>query len=202
MVSLNEAGQPFFKLDSSVQRIIIDDSIINKRTYKSALLKIIETEQPDVMIAVAGLAVETLPLLRDKSTKILEFHYTKNFLVNFVKGIHNIRFRNLHLLKMRYLQWKLALKARKYDCFVGLTKKDVNLWGSPSNMTFIHNPLSFKSDKKSNCLNKKIIAVGSWTPAKGMDQLLEAFGPLSTLYPDWEVELTVQDKIKNCLNPL
>lgn len=144
---------------------------------------------PDVMVAVAGMAVEVLPQLNDSSKKVLEFHYTKNFLVNFVKGINSIRFRWLHLLKMRYLQWKLAQTAKKYDLFVGLTKKDVELWGNPNNMTYVHNPLSFRSEKKSTCTNKRIISVGSWTPAKGMDQLVEAFGPLADEYRDWKVDL-------------
>ena len=189
VVSLHEQGEPFFALDSRVQRIILDVLPSDKRTYHKVLSEITMQLQPDVMVAVAGMAVEILPQLDDNSKKVLEFHYTKNFLVNFVKGIHKLRFRWLHLLKMRYLQWRLARQARKYDLFVGLTQRDVGLWGNPENMTWVHNPLSFRSERKSDCLNKRIISVGSWTPAKGMDQLLEAFGPLAAKYPDWSVEL-------------
>lgn len=189
VLSLKESGTPFFELASSVRRLIIDISPLDRKSYKFEIQKIVDTEQPDIMVAVAGIAVQTLPSIKDKSVKILEFHYTKNFLVNFVKGINRIRFRNLHILKMRWLQWKLAKQAQKYDRFVGLTKRDVGLWGNPSNMTYIHNPLSFKSEKKSDCSSKIIIAVGSWTPAKGMDQLLEAFGSLAKDYKDWKVEL-------------
>ncbi len=189
LVSLREDKPPFFRLDPGVKRIALDVKPGDAARYRAALEDIAAGIKPDVMVAVAGMAVETLPSLKDGSKKVLEFHYTKNFLVNFVKGLKDIRLRQLHILKMRYLQWKLASTARKYDLFVGLTRRDVGLWGNPDNMTFVHNPLSFRSERKSTCANKRIISVGSWTPAKGMDQLLEAFGPIAKDYPDWTVEL-------------
>lgn len=189
LISIKEDKPPFFYLHTKIRHIVLDINLKNRGAYKNALLKIVEKEHPDVMVAVSGYAVKVLPTLKDGSKKILEFHYTKNFLVNFVKGIQHLRFRQLHILKMKWLQWKLAQQARKYDIFVGLTAKDVDLWGNPKNMTYIHNPLSFRSEIKSNCKNKIIISVGSWTPAKGMDQLLEAFGPLAHDYPEWKVEL-------------
>ena len=189
VVSLREDGKPFFPLDNRVKREILDISPSDIRTYHKALRDVAVRLRPDVMIAVAGMSVDVLPRLNDSSKKVLEFHYTRNFLVNFVNGIHHIHLRGLHLLKMHYLQWRLARQARKYDLFVGLTKRDVGLWGNPVNMKWIHNPLSFRSEIKSDCKSKKIISVGSWTPVKGMDQLLEAFGPLASSYPDWTVEL-------------
>lgn len=189
VVSLKEDEPPFFKIDPLINHITLDVKRGDATRYRTALANIADKIKPDVMVAVAGMAVDTLPRLNDGSKKVLEFHYTKNFLVNFVKGLKHIRFRQLHILKMRYLQWKLARTSRKYDLFVGLTHRDVGLWGNPKNMTFVHNPLSFRSERKSTCSNKRIISVGSWTPAKGMDQLLEAFGPLAKNYPDWSVEL-------------
>lgn len=189
VVSLKEDKPPFFKIDPLVNHITLDVKAGDAKRYRTVIANIADKIKPDVMVAVAGMAVEALPLLKDGSKKALEFHYTKNFLVNFVKGLKHIRFRQLHILKMRYLQWKLARTARKYDLFVGLTRRDVGLWGNPDNMTFVHNPLSFRSARKSTCANKRIISVGSWTPAKGMDQLLEAFGPIAGDYPEWTVEL-------------
>lgn len=162
---------------------------LSPAAYLDEINKIVHSVHPDVCIATAGLAVNAVWKINDSSLKVLEFHYTKNFLVNFVKGIRNLRFKSLHILKMKFLQWNLARTARHYDAFVGLTARDVELWHKPCNMSYIHNPLSFRSNIKSTCLNKTIISVGSWTPAKGMDQLLEAFGPLASKYKDWVVEL-------------
>lgn len=199
VVTLQETTPPFFPLAEQVNRIMLNVRTGDRRSYKQELANWLTRIQPDITIAVAGMSVDVLPKLKDGSKKILEFHYTKNFLVNFVKGLHTIRFRRLHLLKMYWLQWKLAQQAKRYDCFVGLTKRDVGLWGNPANMTYIHNPLSFRSEKQSTCEHKRIIAVGSWTPAKGMDQLLEAFGRIASKYPDWHVELYGSGQDKNLL---
>lgn len=189
VVTLRDDREPFFSLDSGVERVMLPVAAGDKVAYRREIAGLFDRLRPDVAVAVAGTAVEVLPLLEDGSKKVLEFHYTRNFLVNFVKGLHSIRFRWLHILKMRWLQWKLKMTSRKYDLFVGLTKRDVGLWGNPRNMTYVHNPLSFRSERKSDCRSKRIIAVGSWTPSKGMDQLLEAFGPLARKYPEWSVEL-------------
>lgn len=196
VVTLQEEEKPFFPLHPGVKVIKLEGirgSNYKKKgeikKYTQAISEVLGEIKPDVSVATAGMAVEALPDLQNTGKTVLEFHYTKNYLVNFVRGIKNLRFRNLHILKMKWLQHRLAKQALKYDLFVGLTAKDVGLWGNPANMTYVHNPLSFVSERKSTCLNPTIIAVGSWTPAKGMDQLLEAFGPLAGKYPNWRVKL-------------
>ena len=189
VVTLHEEQQPFFAMSSKVNRIMLPVGTGDKNGYKYELQKLLCELKPDITIHVAGMSEEMLPRLNDGSTKVMEFHYTKNFLVNFVKGIHKIRFRSLHLLKMRWLQWRLAQNAKHYDKLVGLTQRDVTLWGNPQNMTYIYNPLSFRTEKKSTCRNKRIIAVGSFTPAKGMDQLLHAFGKIAHRHTDWLLDI-------------
>lgn len=189
VVTLDETEMPFFPLDEAVHHERLSVNSGDKRAYLQALSTCLKRIKPDVCVAVAGMSVDVLYHMTDGSRKIIEFHYTRNFLVNFVQGIRHLRFKQLHLLKMRWSQWKLARTARHYDCMVGLTKRDVELWGAPKNMTYVYNPLSFRSERKSTCENKRIIAVGSWTPAKGMDQLLEAFAMIVHRYPDWHLDL-------------
>lgn len=189
VVTLKEEKAPFFTLSNRVKRVMLDVQQGDRKGYRKALAAYLDDYRPDICVSVSGMSTPILPYIKDGSKKVLEFHYTKNFLVNFVRGIHKIRFRQLHLLKMHWLQWQLANQAKQYDCFVGLTQRDVGLWGNPKNMTYIYNPLSFRSDWKSTCTQKRIIAVGSWTPAKGMDQLLKAFGSIAKKYPDWKVDL-------------
>lgn len=184
VVTLHEDKAPFFALHPDVKRICVDAD-----RYREELERVLREVRPQVAVAVAGRSFSALPKCKDGSVKVMEFHYTRNFLVNFVNGIPNLRLKRLHLLKMHYLQWRLRQQARRFDLFVGLTSRDVSLWGNPKNMTYVYNPLSFRSERKSDCRSKRIIGVGSWTPAKGFDQLLEAFGPLASRYPDWRVEL-------------
>lgn len=157
--------------------------------YRHELEVLLMQLHADVAICVGGIELPFLWKLQDGSRKILEFHYTKNFLVNFVRGIHHIRFRKLHLLKVWLIQQRITYYARKYDCVVGLTQRDVHLWGDPANMTYIYNPLSFRSERQSSLAGKEIISVGSFTPAKGMDLLIEAFGRIAKRHADWHLSL-------------
>ena len=183
----DEMGEPFFPLSPLVQKVSLNSK--NRREYRVALKSTLKTIHPDVTICVGGDELSFINDIDDGSKKVLEFHYTKNFLVNFVKGIRRIRFKSLHLLKVWLLQKRLAYYVKKFDLVVGLTARDVKLWGSPSNMTYVYNPLSFRSSRKSTTQNKEIISVGSFTPAKGMDLLVEAFGRIAPRYPDWKLSL-------------
>lgn len=178
---------PFFPLSSKVELISLN--ITSKTDYCRQLSELLFHIRPDITICTGGAEISFLNRIKDGSYKILEFHFTKNFLINFVKGIRHLRFKKLHLLKVWWLQKKLVYQARKFDKVVGLTERDVKLWGNPSNMTFIYNPLSFRSVEKSTTEHKKIIAVGSFTPAKGMDQLVEAFGKIAYRFPEWKLSL-------------
>ncbi len=189
LLSLYEESPAYFQLSDKVNHICIHCDTTSKRKYKEELQYILSQIIPDITVCVSGLSTHLLPKTKDSSKKVLEFHYTKNYLVNFVKGIETLRFKNLHLIKMALLQWQLKRTSTKYDCFVGLTQRDVALWGNPKNMTYIYNPLSFRAEKKSSCSNHKIIAVGSFTPAKGMDLLIRAFGTIAKCHPDWTLNI-------------
>ena len=166
--------EEFFPLSAAVRRHYVAEGA-PLRVYRRELTALLTELRADVVICTGGSELPFLWKIADGSKKILEFHYTRNFLVNFVRGIRHIRFRRLHLLKVWLMQKRIAHFARRYDRMVGLTERDVHLWGDPANMTYIYNPLSFRSERKSTTENREIIAVGSFTPAKGMDQLVEAF---------------------------
>lgn len=183
----NEVGTPFFLLSDKISMRSLH--LNNKSEYRKILPRVLNEIKPDVTISVGGCETGWLYKLNDGSKKILEFHYTKNFLVNFVRGIRKLRLKKLHLLKVWLMQKNLVRHSRHYDKLVGLTKRDVGLWGNPANMIYIYNPLSFRSKRKSDCKAKRIIAVGSLTPAKGMDQLIEAFGMIAHKYPDWHLDI-------------
>lgn len=183
----DEQGQPFFPLSPKIKYINLKAEDANK--YRESLTSALLEIRPDIAISTGCSEQSFLYKIKDGSKKIFEFHFKKNHLVDFVKGIRNLRFKNLHIAKMRYLQFRQARYMHHYDKVVGLTKKDVELWGNPENMTYIYNPLSFRTEKKSTCQNKRIIAVGSWAPYKGMDLLVEAFGLIAHKYPDWSLSL-------------
>lgn len=180
-------GTPFFTLSPKILLHNLHEPDISK--YKKALTSLLLQLKADIVICTGGSEISFLWKISDGSKKIYEFHYTKNFLINFVKGIRKIRFKQLHLLKVWLQQKRIGYYTRKFDKVVGLTQRDVHLWGDPKNMTYIYNPLSFRSKTKSSLQNKKIIAVGSLTPAKGMDLLIEAFGKIAHKHQEWTLEI-------------
>lgn len=186
IILAHQIDKPFFTLSPKVK--IVDFKSKSRKEYRNKLTETLYAQTPDITISVGGMELPFLYKIKDGSKKILEFHYKKNYLVDFVKGIHKIRFRQLHILKMRWLQWKAERYSRHYDKVVALTAKDISLWGKPRNMTYIYNPLSFRTDRKATGVNK-IIAVGSWAPYKGMDLLVTAFGMIAHKYPDWTLSL-------------
>lgn len=191
----------FFPLSAAVKRHYVAEGG-SRRAYRRELTGLLMRLRADVVICTGGDELSFLWKLHDGSKKILEFHYTRNFLVNFVRGIRHIKFRRLHLLKVWLMQKRIAYYARRYDRIVGLTERDVHLWGDPVNMTYIYNPLSFRSERKSTTANKEIIAVGSFTPAKGMDQLVEAFGRIAHRHADWHLSLYGQGQDYGLLQEL
>lgn len=66
------------------------------------------------------------------------------------------------------------------------------------NAVRIYNPLSFTSNKKSECKNKKIISVGRLTEQKGFDLLIKAFSYIANENKEWSLEIIGDgtDKIK------
>jgi len=55
--------------------------------------------------------------------------------------------------------------------------------------TVRNNPSSFRSDKKSNCDQKKFIAVGRFAYVKGYDMLMDAFAKYAKKEKEWTLDL-------------
>ncbi len=180
-------AQPFFSLSPLVNLHYCGDC--SKREYQQKLEKIITTIKPHITISMGGREQSFLYKIKDGSAKVLEFHFTKNYLVHLVRGIRRMKFRWLHLLKAYYIQFCNEQHSRHYDHVVLLTRQDLELWGNRENMSYIPNPLSFRSDKKSDLSHKQIIAVGRLISQKGFDMLIEAFNNISPRFKDWNLSI-------------
>ena len=182
----NGNDSPFFSLSKKVK--LIDFKEPNKKRYIKKLRDLVYAIKPDIVVS-AGTEFHELPKFKDGSKKIYEFHYTKNYIINFVRGVRHLKFRYLHLLKAWLFQKNMQYTTRKYDQVVVLTKRDMELWGAPSNMRYIYDPLSFRSEQSCNHKSKVIVCVGSLTPAKGIDKLIDAFGIIAHKFTDWTLKI-------------
>jgi len=202
IIVAGKAEKPFFPFSGRIYFHFPDMDTRNhsRREYQQKLFQKLEEVRPDITISMFGLEAEFLYKAKDGSKKLLEFHYSKNYLTHLINGIHSLKCRPLYKIKAWFIQMKKAYFASKYDKIVLLTQKDLNLWGCKSNMCFIHNPLSFRCEEKSNLELKRIIAVGRLIAQKGFDLLIDAFQLIAPDFPDWEIAIFGEGQDKQFLN--
>ncbi len=94
---------------------------------------------------------------------------------------------------------------KKLNQYVVLTDHDKTLVDKNFmiNSKRIYNPLSFNSNKKSNCEKKKLICVGRLVQEqKGLDLLIRAFYKVSLTHYDWMLYIVGDGEDKDKLNEL
>ncbi|WP_238915453.1 glycosyltransferase family 4 protein [Clostridium sp. YIM B02555] len=94
---------------------------------------------------------------------------------------------------------------KKLDKYIVLTDDDKKLIDKNFmiNSNRIYNPLSFTSDKKSNCEEKNIVCVGRLIQEqKGLDLLIKAFHKVSSIHKDWILYIVGDGADKDKLNEL
>lgn len=159
----------------------------SKKEYQKKLFQKLEEIKPDVTISVFGLDAEFLYKAKDGSQKVLEFHFTKNYLKHLGDALVNDRWRLLRKGWLIFLSKREEYYVGKYRHVVLLTEKDKQLWGRGDRFTVIPNPLSFTSSRSAELENKVIVAIGRYMPQKGFDLLIHAFSLLQVHFPDWKL---------------
>ncbi|MDH8700991.1 glycosyltransferase involved in cell wall biosynthesis [Dysgonomonadaceae bacterium PH5-43] len=159
------------------------------KTYKQVLESKLLEIKPNITISVFGRDASFLYKLKDGSTKILEFHFTKNYLTHLGNAMENDKFRFIRKYWLRLLLWREERTASHYDNIVLLTERDKMLWGGGEKFTVIPNPLSFKSDELSNLDSKTIVSMGRLVYPKGFQYLIRAFAKIHKQYPDWKIKI-------------
>jgi glycosyltransferase involved in cell wall biosynthesis len=167
--------------------------------YEKRLIERIHSLKPDITISMFGEEFGFLHKLKDGSSKIAEFHYSRNYLVHLIEGIPNIRMRRVRLFFAIFFQCRQRKIAEKFDKVVLLTEHDRRLWGNKPNLTVIPNPVSFKISKIASLQNKQIIAVGRLIAQKGFDLLIKAFKLISEENPDWNLLIVGEGQDKDYL---
>jgi glycosyltransferase involved in cell wall biosynthesis len=191
-------GNSFFDLSKKITCHNMD--IKNARDHRKKLKNILYDIRPDITVSLCGAELSFLYKIKDGSKKIVEFHFSKNYLIHLVNGIHHLKYRFLHKIKVWFAQKRESYYAPKYDKVVLLTQRDLGLWKNKSNMCYVHNPLSFRCNDKANPASKRIIAAGRLIAQKGFDLLIDAFSFISMDFPDWEVMIFGDGQDLNYLN--
>ena len=161
----------------------------SRKEYQQKLFRKLEEIRPDITISVFGLDAEFLYKSKDGSVKILEFHFTKNYLRHLGNSLVKDKYRLIRRMWLEFLLKKEEFYAEKYNHIVLLTQKDKRLWGGCDKFEVIPNPLSFATEKMADLENKIIVSMGRLVYPKGFQYLIRAFALLKEEFFDWKVDI-------------
>ena len=213
VTSDQENRQPFYSLPEGVDMVDLQinysrgnslvaiakiiDFFCRRAIHKKRLAKLLNNEDADIVVTLYPSESSFIPKLKDKSKKILEFHYSKNFRLQYSR-------KWLMGLADRWRTNSDERLVRRFDRFVVLTHEDAESWGNADNMRVIPNAAMKLSTDSSDCSAHRVIAVGRLDYQKGFDRLIEAWHIIkaSGRFPDWRLDIFGQGEWQDMLNKL
>lgn len=172
----------------------ISDYFRRRKLHRRCLTDFLMQERPDLTITLYPSEASFVPDIKDGSKKILEFHYSKNF---------RLQYNRKGLLGLAD-KWRTKADeklVRRFDRFVVLTNQDARDWGDIPNMSVIPNAAIPLSSEHSDCLSRRVIAVGRLDYQKGFDRLIKAWKlVVDKGLTDWHLDIFGQGEWKDYLN--
>lgn len=172
----------------------ITDYFRRRKLHRRRLSDFLMQERPDLTITLYPSEASFVPDIKDGSKKILEFHYSKNF---------RLQYNRQGLLGLAD-KWRTRADeklVRRFDRFVVLTNQDAHDWGDIPNMSVIPNAAIPLSSEHSDCLSRRVIAVGRLDYQKGFDRLIKAWRlVMDKGLTDWHLDIFGQGEWKDYLN--
>lgn len=177
--------KPFFPLS---EKVILHDLGVSDhgagQKYSRKLEECLKSIKADICISLCGGDVHVLGDLKDGSHKIAEFHFSHDKFM--LKYGSNVLGRIYARLRTRKLERSLA----KLEAFVVLTEEDCRVWKNLLGKVYqIYNPLTFKSDKRSDLANNRFIAAGRLESQKNYPDMIRAWALVARRYPDWHLDI-------------
>lgn len=153
-----------------------------KRMFTNYLMEV----RPDITVSICRREINFINGIKDGSKKVGEIHFAHSGYRQF-----NKRFLPQCVNKMITRRWlgSFEREVAKLDKFVVLTEEDAATWENKHNTTVIPNFYDKPQAEPAKCEAKRAIAVGRYTYQKGFDMLIEAWGKVSDLHPDWHLDI-------------
>lgn len=166
-VRLTDLGINYSLDNNKSLRERIPSYLRKRRLHRRRLTGLLMAERPDITVSLYPSESSFIPDIPDGSKKILELHFNRYFRLQYGR-------RGLTGLIDRWRSRQDVKIARRFDSFVVLTDEDKKYWGDIPAITVIPNaalPMSLKSD----CMSRRVIAVGRLDYQKGFDRLISAW---------------------------
>lgn len=206
IVTTEQQGRPsFFKFDKRIKfydlGIGYEDnngkSFINKLVHypfkqywhRKQLDALLQQVKPDITISMFGNEASFVPMIKDRSKKILEIHFS--------------RYKRLQYGRKGLWRWadvwrsKNEMKIVKcYDRFVVLTKEDKQYWGNMPNLLVIPNARTFVEMVPAKLENQEVVAVGRYNYQKGYDRLISAWKIVYNRFSTWKLRIVGDGELR------
>lgn len=166
-----------------------------RRLHKRRLTDYLMAARPDLTVTLYPCESSFIPSIADGSRKVLEFHYSKNFRLQYGrKGLMGL------LDKWRTRADERLMK--RFDRFVVLTHQDAEAWRGIAAPAVIPNAALKLPDASSDGAAKRIIAVGRLDFQKGFDRLIEAWKLVkgAAVADGWRLDIFGQGEWREMLN--
>ena len=205
MTCWNQGGTPAFpfkdrvvQADLGMDRKAYTLRMMMKRDVRRRLGLWLQENPQDVVVLVGEKSIlSVVPQLKDGSKKVFWYHFClNNDLIQL--GDPTLSWAS-KLVRLRKRGRKIWL-ARKYDRVVVLTKQDCELWQRHcGNVTYIYNEVSILPVTVSEYGAKRAMAVGRLTFQKGFDHLIGAWKSVRKKFPDWQLDIYGEGKLRDSL---
>lgn len=177
-------GKPFLKKLLGFAR--------RRRLHEKKFKALLEQIRPDVVDCFYPGECSFVPGLKDGSKKVMELHQSKLF-------HHQYNRSGLMGLADKVRARMDERLVRKFDRFVVLTEEDAQMWGEIPGLRVIPNAANFIADEYSDCLAKRVIAVGRLDYQKSFDRLIMVWEKVREKMPDWRLDIFGQGEWKDML---
>lgn len=156
------------------------------RLLQKSLNQVVNQVNPDILIGVSRFKANYISKIKCNAIKIIECHEVKYNTMLFFKENHTFLIR-VFLNLYKYTYFKTV--EHHADAIVTLTEDDKLLWKSAKRTEVIPNFSTMHISQYSDCLSKRVIAVGRLTWEKGYGRLIQIWSIVSAKHPDWHLDI-------------
>lgn len=204
VITIEQAGKPvYYPLHESIRLVDLDVDFKahfkynllvktwchNRQLwlYKRRLANYLQLNPVDICISLCGKEVEFMASLQDRSIKMAELHFNRDYKKQFVTATYSGK---VGQWLGNYLTYCQDQAIKKLAHLVVLSKADEQAWCFlHGRVSQIYNPVEPKDLVETLNCPKKIIAVGRLEYQKGFDYLIDSWSLVIARHPDWTLHI-------------
>lgn len=166
------------------------------RLLRKSIINAVKQVDPDILIGVSRFKANYISTIKCRAKKIIECHESRFNTVYDASTKHS--FLVSVFLKI-YTSFYFCTIEQNADAVVTLTEGDKMLWKRAKHIEVIPNFSNMHVSQYSDCTSKRVISVGRLAWEKGFDRLIEVWGIVSSIHPDWCLDIFGEGRMHDTL---